>query len=560
MTEQTSGPSAALSTEERLGGLLDAVVGLAGDLDLGSVLERIATVAGRLVGAEYAALAVLGTGPERRLREFVTHGLTDAQRAEIGDLPRGHGILGLIIDEPGPLRLEHLGDHPASFGFPPNHPPMDTFLGALIRIRDKVFGNLYLTQKRAPGGFTDQDEELLVALAAAAGVVIENARLYEESARRRRWLEAAMAITAALLAPVEQDAALRLVADRARDVAGADIAAVLLSGSADRLVVEVASGVPDDVVGTSVPIEGSLSGSVVGSGQMLVVEDPAAGLGTAWDPVLRDVKPDGGPMVLLPMRSANGVDGVLTVGWTRANAQGFHETDIQLPAAFAEQAALALQVATLRQDQALLAVVEDRHRIARDLHDLVIQRLFAVGLALENTTRLTDPPAVTARVVTAVDDIDATIKEIRRTIFELSSPQQGPQLRRRLIDVVADTTGWLGFEPEVRISGPVDTAVSPQAREHLLATLREALSNIARHAAAGAVQVAVSVGGHGAAGARRRSRLHPGERESGLRNMRTRAESLGGRFAVRSAPGRGTELTWRVPLVPADTPAADHGS
>ena len=175
-----------LDTQDRLRGLLDAVVGITSDLDLDSVLERIVRAACQLADARYGALGVLRPGPDRRLREFVTHGLTDEQRARIGDLPRGHGILGVIIDSPEPLRLNTLGDHPRSFGFPPNHPPMSTFLGVPIRIRDKVFGNLYLTEKQSGDGFTTDDEEIVVGLAAAAGVVIENARLYEEAARRER--------------------------------------------------------------------------------------------------------------------------------------------------------------------------------------------------------------------------------------------------------------------------------------------------------------------------------------------------------------------------------------
>jgi GAF domain-containing protein len=186
-----------LDTQERLRGLFDAVVGINADLSLEHALERIISAACRLAGARYGALGVLGAGPDRRLREFVTHGLTDQERAAIGDLPRGHGILGFIIDRPEPLRLDVLGDHPASYGFPPDHPPMGTFLGVPIRTRDTVFGNLYLTEKQGGGGFTVEDEDVVVALAAAAGVVIQNARLYEETTLRQRWLESAAEVTAA---------------------------------------------------------------------------------------------------------------------------------------------------------------------------------------------------------------------------------------------------------------------------------------------------------------------------------------------------------------------------
>ncbi len=239
-----------VDTQDRLRGLLDAVVGIAADLSLDSVLERIVRAACQLADAQYGALGVLGAGPDRRLREFVTHGLTDEQRALIGDLPRGHGILGAIIDRPEPLRLADLGESSLSYGFPPNHPPMKSFLGVPIRIRDKVFGNLYLTEKQSGDGFTADDEEIVVALAAAASVVVENARLYEDGERRRRWLEAAADITAVLLGEGSRDDALQAVADRGRAVAGADLAAVMLRHEGGRLLVEVVSGpAPEGLVG-----------------------------------------------------------------------------------------------------------------------------------------------------------------------------------------------------------------------------------------------------------------------------------------------------------------------
>ena len=260
-----------LDTQERLRVLLDAVVGLAADLDLDSVLERIVRVSCQLADARYGALGVLGTGPDRRLKQFITHGLTDEQRAAIGDLPRGHGILGVIIDSPEPLRLERLADHPRSYGFPAHHPPMETFLGVPVRIRDQVFGNLYLTEKRSGGGFTVEDEEIVTALAAAAGVVIENARLYEESARRQRWLQAAAEITAALLGRVEREKALELVADRAREVAHADAAVVLLSNEARQLVVEVSSGQAPDAAGSLVPVDGTAVQPVLDDGRTVTL-------------------------------------------------------------------------------------------------------------------------------------------------------------------------------------------------------------------------------------------------------------------------------------------------
>ena len=569
MTDESAGPSSALpplararldelleellervedvvDSQERLRGLLDAVVAIASDLSLSGVLQRIVRVACQLSGARYGALGVLGSGPDRRLQEFVTHGLTEAQRARIGDLPRGHGLLGLIIDEPEPVRLNSIGDHPQSYGFPPNHPPMGTFLGVPIRTRENVFGNLYLTEKQGGSGFTEEDEELVVALAAAAGVVIENARLYEEAARRRRWLEAAAEITAALLGDVARTDALQLVADRALEVAEADVAVVtLMRDNPRRLVIEVVAGpVDEQLVGTSVAIEGSLSGQVVATGERLVVDD----LATAGGREIGEGWPDLGPAMLLPLVTAGEVAGVLSVAWARERAHVFYTKDVGLPATFAEQAALALQVARAQEDRALLAVFEDRDRIGRDLHDLVIQRLFAIGLTLENAARLSTRPEVAQRITNAVDDLDATIKDIRRTIFELSAPPGSTDIRAELRSTLAVVAPALGFEPRLQTAGPVESVVPDQVRPHLLAVLREALSNVARHAGATSVDVRLEAGdtvvltvvddGKG---------IVLGDRESGLRNMRERAAGLGGSFDVRPGDGGGTTLVWEVP-------------
>jgi signal transduction histidine kinase len=540
-----------MDTQDRLRGLLDAVVGIAADLSLQSVLERIVRVACQLADAQYGALAVLGAGPDRRLREFVTHGLTDDQRTHIGDLPRGHGILGVIIDNPEPLRLTSIGQHSLSFGFPPHHPPMNSFLGVPIRIRDRVFGNLYLTEKRSGKGFTADDEEIVVALAAAAGVVVENARLYEESERRQHWLEVAAEITAALLGEVSRDDALQLVADRAREVAGAGMAAVLLRHEGGRLLVEVVSGLhPEGLVGAHMRTESTAAGEVLAGGEPVIVDD-ALGEGrvAASGFPTEDGWPELGSLALLPMRSAGSVAGVLAVGWSTEREQVFRDTDLRLPASFAEQATLALQVAQAQEDRGRLAVFEDRDRIGRDLHDLVIQRLFAIGLTLENASRLADQPDVVAgRIAAAVDDIDATIKDIRRTIFELSTSTSSTDVRAELGASISVVVPALGFTPRLSTDGPVDSAVSAELRPHVLAVLREALSNVARHAHATSAEVLLHAGdevvltvsddGCGIA---------EGSRESGVRNMRERAESFGGTFQVHRGPDGGTVAIWRVP-------------
>ena len=306
-----------MDTQDRLRGLVDAVVAIGADLSLDSVLERIVRVACQLADAQYGALGVLGNGPDRRLQEFVTHGLTPEQREGIGDLPRGHGILGVIIDKPEPLRLTTLGDNDLSYGFPPNHPPMNSFLGVPIRIRDQVFGNLYLTEKRSGGGFTEDDEEIVVALAAAAGVVVENARLYEESERRQRWMSAAAETAAALLGDTSRDDALQLVADQAREVARADVAAVLLRHEGGRLLVEVVSGPsPEGLIGLALHTDRTAAGEVLDGGEPVIIDDALGGgrvaasgfpTGVGW--------PELGSLALLPLRSAGLVAGILAIGW-----------------------------------------------------------------------------------------------------------------------------------------------------------------------------------------------------------------------------------------------------
>ena len=540
-----------MNTQDRLRGLLDAVVGIAADLSLDSVLERIVRAACQLADAQYGALGVLGDGPDRRLREFVTYGLTDDQRARIGDLPRGHGILGVIIDKPEPLRLPALGEHPLSFGFPANHPPMNSFLGVPIRIRDKVFGNLYLTEKQSGDGFTADDEEIVVALAAAAGVVVENARLYEDSERRQRWLEAAADITAALLSEASRDDALQLVADRGREVAEADLAVVMLRHQGGRLLVEVVSGpAQEGLVGVAMSTDRTAAGEVLDGGMPVVVDDAlgdgrvaASGFPTeaGW--------PELESLAMLPMSSSGSVAGILALGWSTHSEQLYRDTDLRLPASFAEQATLALQLAQAQEDRGRLAVFEDRDRIGRDLHDLVIQRLFAIGLVLDNASRLTDLPGAAAeRIAGAVDDIDATIKDIRRSIFELSTPTTSTDVRAELGASIAVIAPALGFTPQLRTDGPVDSVVSAELRPQLLAVVREALSNVARHAHATSAQVLLQVGDEIVLTVTDDGRgIAAGSRESGLRNMRERAESFGGTFQAERGPEGGTVAVWRVP-------------
>jgi signal transduction histidine kinase len=364
--------------------LLDAILPVASDLSLPVVLERIVESACELVGARYGALGVLAE--DNTLAEFITVGIDADTIARIGPPPQGHGVLGLLIWDPRPVRMDDIGQHPSSYGFPPNHPPMHSFLGAPVRVRDKVFGNLYLSEKQGAPRFTEQDEELVVGLAAVAGVAIEKARLHA----------------------------------RVRD----------------------------------------------------------------------------------------------------------------------------------------LAVVEDRERIARDLHDTVIQQLYATGMSLTATLRITEKPEVAARLRQAIDDLDHTMRSIRSTIFALEAAEQGSAgLRADVLRLVGRAENALGFAPRLAFDGLVDTTVPDGVADHLLATLRETLSNVAKHARARRVDVAVSVtegtvelrvvdDGVGVPDV-------PRAGGSGLRNLAERAEVLGGVFTAQRVEAGGTVVTWRVPLSPA---------
>ena len=267
----------ALDEQARLRLLLDAVVSMAADLTLDGVLARIVEISRHLTGAQYAALGVLNSGPRKGLRTFVHHGMTPVQVEQIGDLPTGHGILGLLIDRPEPLRLHEISAHPESYGFPAHHPPMKSFLGVPVRIRDQVFGNLYLTEKTGSGDFTQEDEEIVVALAAAAGVAIENARLYEETGRREEWLAASAEITGLLSGSGAVEGALQVVADRARQLAAADVA-WLVSGTPGDIALRAISGPPVTVAQMrDVSMDKSLSHEVIKTGEPIAIEDMTPG-------------------------------------------------------------------------------------------------------------------------------------------------------------------------------------------------------------------------------------------------------------------------------------------
>ncbi|MGW3013877.1 GAF domain-containing protein [Streptomyces sp. NPDC001219] len=531
--------------------LLDAVMGLGRGLELPQVLRGIVEAAVTLTDAEYGALGVVGDG--QRLSQFLPVGMADELIAAIGPSPCGRGILGELIRRPEPLRLTDLTSHPHSYGFPGHHPLMRTFLGVPVRVRDEVFGNLYLTEKRGGGSFDAEDEAVVTTLSIAAGVAIDNARMYHESRRRERWLEALAEITRSLLSGTEADQVLWLIAERAMEVAGADCAAVLLPvpSEPDRLTVAVAHGVgASRIAGLTVPAEGSLPGRAARTGQPVVSSDVRS------DPRAHHLGPGGGadeeygPVVAVPLQVDVGC-GALRL-CRLAGRPAFDESEVKLISGFADQAVIALELGRRRAEPEELAVFHDRDRIARDLHDLAIQRLFATGITLQSATRLIDRPEAVERVGRAVDDLDTTIKIIRSTIFELRTAGDGADsgsLRRGLTDAVRTASRTLGFTPSLRIDGPADTDVPGDLAPHILAVTAEALSNAARHARARRLDVALTVAdevtltvaddGVGVGGA-----PHTG----GLANMRARAEMHGGRLTIGSPESGGTRIVWRVPL------------
>ena len=509
--------------------LLDAVMALSSDLDLHSVLARIVESASALTGARYGALGILGR--DDTLGDFVTTGFTHHEHEQIGDLPHGRGILGLLIDDPRPLRLQDLTEHPASYGFPAHHPPMRSFLGVPVHIRGTVFGNLYLTEKEGGGDFTDTDEQLVVALANAAGLVIENARAYGLSERRRQWLEASAVLTDALQPPVEWDLALEQISSTARRIGSAWATAVVSPGSEGE--VRALACEPRDV-------ERALH----------LVDEAVARLGAGPLSDAVDVRLDDVTASVVPLRVRLAEGGTLVALFDADAARARDVDERELLISFADHAALALDRALAVGDRELLAVLSDRERIARDLHDTVIQRLFAVGMQLQ-AVALTGGPELGDRLRASVQDVDDTIRDIRATIFELHTPA-GETLRGDLHSLAREYVPILGYTPTVRTSGPLDTVVPDVLHEQLLPVLREALSNVARHASASRVEVEVVVDAETLRLTVLDDGVGLGERvhESGLRNARDRARMLGGDLELSSAQPHGLVLHWHAPLEP----------
>ncbi|MFH0245311.1 GAF domain-containing protein [Streptomyces sp. HK10] len=541
---------AVRGTRDRVHSLLEAVMSVGQELDLSHALQRIVEAAVLLVDAEYGALGVIGE--DGGLSQFIPVGIEEELVEPIGPLPSGHGLLGELIRHPEPLRIPDLAEHRNSSGFPPNHPPMHSFLGVPIRVREEVFGNLYLTEKRGGAEFDAEDEAVLSTLAVAAGVAIENARLYEQARNRERWMEANAEITAGLLSGADEQEVLALVVDHARHILAADLGVLALPlEDTGNLQVVLAQGErAEEFRGLVLPGQGSFVGAALAAGEAItsadIANDPRISAGTErWKGM--------GPAVAVPMGAGDGVRGVLLLA-RRERRAPFTETETAPLASFSGQAAVAMELAERRRAAEQVALLEDRDRIARDLHDLAIQRLFATGMTLQSAVRFVQHQEASERLLRAVDDLDETIKIIRSTIFGLRSHgdgrarQQG--LRVRVARLVEEAVGNLGFTPALRMEGLVDTDVPPAVADHVVAVLAEALSNVARHARAAVAEVSLVVRGGSltATVADDGVGIPEGGRRSGLVNLAERAEKLGGELLVERPPSGGSRLVWRVPL------------
>ncbi|MFE6970651.1 GAF domain-containing sensor histidine kinase [Isoptericola sp. NPDC057653] len=531
------------TSEEVQDAVLQAVSGPAADFDLRDLLVGVVRAACALSGARYGALGVIGRS-RRHLVEFVAEGVTDEERARIGPLPTGRGLLGHLIVHQEALRLDDLSRHPSSSGFPPGHPPMTTFLGLPVKVRGHVFGNLYLTDKTTGPTFTADDERAVAALASLAGLAVDHAHLLLTAERRARWLEATAAVPAAVLRAAGTDEAVDAVLRAALRASGGRTALAIAPDPADALrTFTVRAAVGDlsrDPARTLADLHPAL---------MLAM----ASSETRWAEV-----PDDGEAVMTRLSIDTLTRGALVVVLPgRGYAENLTE-ESDFVTAFAGQASLVLERRHTRAMQQEIAVLAERNRIARDLHDVVTQRLFALGLQITAIERRS-PPDVRERLRTVTDDLDATIREVRHSIAELR-PAHGRQdsLRSKVQTLVAEYARVLDRPPVLRIEGPVDTVVDGALHHHVVAVLREGLSNSARHAAAGTVWVDVvattgeltcTVGDDGRG-------FDPAAARGGLLNLADRARELGGTLELAPRAPRGSVLTWRVPVRGAGGPAA----
>jgi signal transduction histidine kinase len=529
------------ATQGRLRALLRANQAVVEHLDLSTVLRKIVETAVELVDAQYGALGVLA--PDGSLEQLIQVGMSAGEVEAIGHLPKGLGLVGALTDERRPIRLRHLAEDPRSLGFPTGHPPMDSFLGIPVRVRGEVYGNLYLTNQSA-GEFSAEDEQLVTALAATAGFAIDNARLFADSQRRQAWAAASAEITAALLSS-EQGDFVELLTSRTLTLANADLVCIVRpTNDPQQLVIETARSRDNtSLEGTLFPTAGSVAASVIEGGQPRLV-DEAEALGMA--PPLGHTA---GPTMAIPLVASGRVHGALVVSRSPGGGR-FTAADLEMAADFAGRISVAMQLASARADQQRVLLFEDRGRIARDLHDHVIQQLFAAGLELQNVSGALEPGAIADRVGRSIDTLDATIARIRTVIFALSrTHSDNPTIRHRIIDLTNELANALPPEPQIEFTGPVDLVITDSIANDIVAVAREALTNVVKHASAEHVSLVIAVteslvtlevtdDGVGIPEVKRRS---------GLANLQQRALRRGGTFSFDSEKGQ-TRILWSVPV------------
>jgi GAF domain-containing protein len=527
---------------ERQRALLQASAAIASELDLPAVLNRIVAAARDLAEARYAALGLIGI--DDGLELFVHTGMDEATVEMIGHLPTGHGLLGELIHHPSALRLENLADHASSIGFPAGHPPMGTFLGVPIRVGNRMYGNLYLTES-VNGVFSDDDEQLVAALAASAGLAIENARLYDHSRRQREWLAASAAVTQALFT-VHSEAPLDSVVRYASQGADAEFSSVTLANSEGEWQLRATTSFGrKNPTGGTVDARDPLIQRVAEASAAIVVADYAAVFGMS-DFIDEDI----GAAIGVPLRVGTDVVGALTVA-RRAGRPHFSTDDVAQLGDFGNYVMAAIELDRSRAATEAARIIEDHGRIAADLHDHVIQALFATGMGLQGIASTLSRDEQRTQVIGYVDILDDTIKRIRSTIFDLSTRAPRPQtIQRRLLEVLNEEETALGFAPHITFAGSLNSLDDERLADDVLAVTREGLSNIARHAGATEAWISVSVERELLTVAIADDGIGPAtsSRRSGLDNLHKRGLSRGGALVLSARDGGGSNLCWTAQL------------
>ena len=528
--------------------LLEAGLTLASELSLPIVLQRIVDLAAQVADARYGALGVIGDNGT--LVEFVTTGISAKERRAIGALPTGRGVLGLLIHDPKPVRITNIGEHRLSVGFPPSHPPMRSFLGAPVQAMGRVFGNIYLAEKRNASEFSKDDEESLIVLATQAGVAIANASLYDEVRSREQWLNALRDITTRVLGGEEEARLLESIAEHARQVAGADAATIVsVSDTPGELVVAAAVGArASEMRGQTLPADGSISGAVMQNGQSLSIDDVSADR-RAFQPIVRLGRH--GPAVFVPLRVPGGAAGTLMVTKLKGSPR-FDERRVQLVETLADQASVAIEYGRAQTELQRLGLMEERERIAKELHDGIIQSLFAVGMGLQGTALMARSPDVTVRIENAVEELDKVIRDLRNYIFGLRPGILADRQLDQALRVLGEEMQSRSHATvEVDIDAALAASLSGRSSEIIQLT-REALSNVARHSQA--TRASLRLARHGSEALLVLEDNGVGFDTSsdsngfGMSNMRARAEHLGGTLVVESETGKGTTLRITFPI------------